>query len=224
MLRFGLIIAALGGFLGYQGYKEFTLLQKANEEPSEVALVDIEADGELENYHVKIGTHWGVVDELIYQYPENNESKVDVAYYPIISEEHPYNQAIDVFLAKFENTPAEQIPDDAYFKVLVKTKAFKSTSDFPDHWIQGTEIQGLMINAVEPLGSEERNLLRQAFPAVNFDEILILEQDREPSSPLVAFGMLGGGVVVVLLGLGLIFGKFFGSSSEPQTLDEAQRA
>ena len=55
-----------------------------------------------------------------------------------------------------------------------------------------------MINAITSLGSEEEKLIKQGFPQLDVKNLLIIEEDRQPASPLKSFGMMGGGVALIV--------------------------
>lgn len=166
-------------------------------------MADIEKGMVPDNFHVRIGSHWGIVSELIYEY-ENTESNVTKTYYPIISEEHPFNKAVDAYHAKYPDGdgPADEFPVFKDFTVLVLTDRWSNTSQFPEFWTNPESIQGLFVNEVEKLGSEELDLLRQSFPSINPDNFYILEEGRAPGNQMAALGMMGGGGILSFAGVG----------------------
>ena len=62
-------------------------------------------------------------------------------------------------------------------------------------------VKGLLINRIKSLDEEESRLLRESFPQLDISKVLILEQNRKPSSVIFSFGAMGLGVFVVLTGL-----------------------
>ena len=67
------------------------------------------------------------------------------------------------------------------------------------------KVSGMVVNSISSVGWEEQNLLRGAFPDIDFKDILILQEGRKPTSPTFSFGMMGGGGALMLVGLGLMF-------------------
>jgi hypothetical protein len=59
----------------------------------------------------------------------------------------------------------------------------------------------LVINKIDDFSSEELRLLRSSFPSTNFNTVLILEEDRKPSSIVTALTEVAGGVGLILLGI-----------------------
>lgn len=215
MFRFKLILIGIGIALGYYGYEEFTVSQHASIAAAEVELATLEASTELENHHIKIGAHWAVYPGCIYEYQmekyETGEptasTKVTLTYYPIISNTHPYLTAIDTLTAQFgnlESIPDEQWPEFKQFTVLVKSERFNTLGSIPEDWLEEGSLQGLVINRIESLDSEEAGLLRESFPHIDLDNVLIVEEGRSPSSQKKSVGMMAGGGVLILAGIFLL--------------------
>src|SRR5262249_23115044 len=74
-------------------------------------------------------------------------------------------------------------------------------------------VQGLVINVVSPLSSKEKDLIRDSFPSINFDKLLILEEGRTPTSALWSTSLIFGGIAVLLGGIGLLGLGFIGGIS-----------
>ena len=137
-----------------------------------------------------------------------NSSKVTATYYPIVSNSHPYVVATDALAIKYggyDKIPDSEWPEFGQFAVLVKTDAFKTIGKIPDEWTEKKKITGLIVNEIDPLGSEEMNLIRESFPSIKFGQVLILEQGRTPSSTAASFGMMGGGGILAAFGVLLLF-------------------
>lgn len=215
MFRLKLILIVVGGVLAFMGYEEFVVSQKTSDTAMEIALADIEKNQALDNYFVNVGPHWAVYPGLIYNYEASkygsdepkDSSKVNFAYYPIVSNDHPYVVATDALMEKYGS--AEAIPDEAWpafkqFAVLVKTKRFKTVGQLPEDWGEEAYVEGLVVNVVDPLDTEESNLIRQSFPGIDLQRVLILEQGRTPSSSMQSIGMMAGGGILAILGLFLM--------------------
>ena len=69
-------------------------------------------------------------------------------------------------------------------------------------------MQGLVVNRIEELGSEEKDLLRQDYPGLDFNKCLILEEGRQPSEFGAVFLMGGGGLALLLGGGWLLLYNF----------------
>ncbi|PHS15782.1 MAG: hypothetical protein COA78_04885 [Blastopirellula sp.] len=212
MFRIKIILVIAGGALCFWGFQEFRVGSSASAEPEDVSLSDIESGNIPDNTHLRIGEHAALYPGSVYTYEEegsgggmpSNSAKVRYAYYPIISLEHDFMQQ----LAALEN--AENIDEFAEptldgLAVLVRTNDFKTIGAIPDDIVIEESVQGLVINRISSLDEEEKDLLRQSFDTIDFDKVLILSDDRKPSSVFVTVLMMLGGVGLSLVGIGLFF-------------------
>lgn len=164
------------------------------------ARLEIESGAaDTSNAHIKVGSHFPVYFELIY-YGEENTDKIQYVYYPILSAEHPFVQGLATLYEKY--IPEEKIPQVGEFSVLVKSKRYSNTSELPEGFDEAESVQGLVINKISNLKDEELDLLRQSFPSLNPEKILVLEEGRKPAGAAKKFGMIGGGGLLSLVGLG----------------------
>ena len=199
MFRIKLAMIIGGGFLAFMGYEQFKVSSGTTVEPVSVSLADLEAGKIPDNTHLNIGEHIALHGAAVYEYEQAEHqsgdpgpnAKVNHCYYPIFSTEHP------LFAAE------EETAGDDDFAVLVKTQVFKTVGSIPDDFATVGSVKGLVINSIASLDAEETNLVKQSFPGVNLDKVLILEQNREPASIAKSGGMMGGGVLLSLVGLGL---------------------
>ena len=205
MFRFKLIMIGVGAFCAYLGFQEFKVSQGTTAEAVAVELADLESGKETgENAHMKVGSHYPVYFELIYYGPEDKEGQIDYAYYPIISENHDFIKALGALHTKYPegDFPEHEFPRLQEFKVLVKTKRFKTTSDIPDEFGMVGLMEGLVVNKIDGLKPAEQDLLKQSFPTFDPENILILEDGRKPASNTKQYGLMGGGAFLILIGLG----------------------
>ncbi len=200
------------------GFQEMRLAQGADAEPAALTLEAIEQGVEVDNAHVILSEYIGVTDELIYYCTTSKYSqeikettKVDYTYTPLVSENHPFiNKFIEV-LNKYpegEEVPESEYPKLNEFTVLLKSKRYETVADLPYEYLQDETAQGIFINKIESLDGEELNLLQGSFPDLDFDQVLILEEGREPASAGSFIGMMAGGVVLSILGLIWFFAGF----------------
>ena len=179
MFRIKLVLIVIGGVVAFMGFEEFKVSSGASAEPVDVELATLEQGGELPNVHARITGHIAVYGGSVYEYEQGQNAggapgvgaKVNHCYYPILSIEHPFIQAVasDNENADFDN-----------FAVIVKTDRFKTVGAIPDGIDAVDSIQGLVVNRITSLDSEEKDLVRQSFPGVNLDKLLILEDGRAP--------------------------------------------
>lgn len=217
MLRVVFALIGLGGVLSFIGYQEFKVSEGTSKEPVPVSLVKLEFGVEPPNNHIEIGEHAAIYDALIYEYEERLSdptgddpgTKVNFVYYPIVSQSHPLAEKLEA-LAKRDQ---DSITDAEYeavgkeqFKVIVRSSRFKNVGELPPMGVAHQEkVKGLVVNEISSLGWEEQQLIKQSFPNLDFKNLLILQENRKPASPVTSFGMMGGGGALVLVGLGLMF-------------------
>lgn len=217
MLRlvFGLI--GLGGVLAFIGYQEYKVSEGTSKAPVAVSLAKLEHGIDPPNNHIEIGEHVAVWDALIYEYEQTAsdptgdkpETKVNFVYYPVVSGSHTLAQKIEELNKRDPDSITQDEIDELSkekFKVLVRTSRFKTVGAVPEGGIEKQEkVKGLVVNQISSLGWEERRLLKDSFPELDVKEVLILQEGREPASATKSFGLMGGGGVLILVGLGLIF-------------------
>jgi hypothetical protein len=198
-LRLALSMAIGGAAVAFFGYQEYTVSSGASEIPVHCELRDLETGSELPDNHLEIGEHWAIFSTWVGS-GEYNSDQLDYIYYPIVSEESPYNQAWDNLLARYGDNeiPESEYPSLKSLAVLVKTKKYKREGAIPQEWEKVGSVTGLVINDIESLGPEEKRLLLQSYPELSLQNVLILEEDREPKSVITAVGtILLGGVLIV---------------------------
>jgi hypothetical protein len=96
------------------------------------------------------------------------------------------------------------------FGVIVKSKKVHSQADL-DELTARQEITGLLINVFESLSGKERELLKERYPATDFDRVLILEADRKPPTGGNQAVLYIVGAVVFGLGVALCYFTGFGN-------------
>jgi hypothetical protein len=211
--RVKLLLVFGGGFLAFFSFQEYRLGREASLEPVPASLASLESGEALPNVHVALGEHLCLYGASVYQYQTRSGSdtpgvstKIDYAYFPIISPEHPWmDQVRSVVLlhgGQVEAVPNNAWPEIEQFTVLVKSKKrFKTVGDIPDLVEVEDGVTGLVVNRIRKLGGKERELVQQAFPKADLDKVLILEEGRTPKTATATLGLAGVGIAVALAGL-----------------------
>ncbi len=155
-------------------------------------------------------------------------TSIDYSYYPIISETHPASEGVKAYKELHEMHMEGKLNDDfdseaiqkilseskvdfdklmkegpviKDFKVLVKTNNYYTVGNLPQTDIAiGESIKGMVINSITSLDNDEIKLLRESFPNANLDNVLILEENRSPSSALLFIGLWVAGVILIVVG------------------------
>ncbi|MFH1268414.1 MAG: hypothetical protein ABIK89_22055 [Planctomycetota bacterium] len=71
-----------------------------------------------------------------------------------------------------------------------------------------------MVNRIQSLDGEEERLVKESFPTIDLDKVLLVVEGRKPASLAKSLGMSLGGVFLALLGLGLLLAGRGGGAGE----------
>ncbi len=218
------------GLTGW-GWQEKKLGDKATPDPVAADLTKLEAGEPLTSIHITVGPHYAYYKgRTVYSFTtkkngttvEGPETRIQYAYYPVVSKGNPDLKELDALAAKsggLSKIQEEDLPTPTHFIVLVKTYRFKKIGDIPNDSIrQDPSVQGLVINEVSSLDAEEKNLILEDFPDTDFKKVLILEEGRTPTSVAGATAAMFAGIVIlvvavvsligtVVLGVMSLFGK-----------------
>ncbi len=228
MLRLAIMMIVGGGIFAYLGAQEFLLDRKASAEPVAVDLAKLESGKAPDNPHVKVGEHVAIYSVGVYEYRKtagangvNARTEITEYFYPLISDEHPFLRGLKALVAKHGGL--ENVPDDAEwpqvdsFRVLVKTTRFGTVGEIPQSMERVDSIQGVFINTIDPLDSKTKELLRQQFPNVDVDKVLVLQEGRAPSG--LAWGLVKviGPAAIALVGVFLLIPRRQRQVIQPET-------
>ena len=213
MGRLKLVIMVVGGMLAWMGVEEFRLSKGTTQEAVDVDLAALEnGTASITNPHVRLGDHVASYWDCIYSYSQSKystgepdaESTVNHVYYPVLSMENPYLAEVAAFREKYQDVdelPAGAVvPSITKLAMLLKTKEFRTIGEIPEGMVNLSGIEGLIVNEVESLASDEIALLQDGFPGFEADKVLLLEVGRKPASKVKSIGMVAGGGVIALLG------------------------
>ena len=210
MIRIIIIVIVLGCVVIYFGIQEYLVSAGTTVDPQTYDLYSLETNTPFKNNHAMINNFWALYPAAIYQYQtseyDNSEptdaTKVDFTYYPVISEDHEFITTLWDQIDKYgdvEDIPDEEFPSINDFRVLVKTERFATVGDIPmDFTYEDNGLSGLFINKIKKLKSDEIKLLQESFPDMNFGNVLILEEGRKPQPVMIAYGIILGGVLLVI--------------------------
>ena len=214
-MRLILFIILGGGFLSVNGYQEYIVSSKTKNTPSATKLVDIEKGNKITNNYLILDEHWAFYSSCVYYYKTSkydkevkDSSTVEYAYYPALSIEHPYIIQLGKLEEKYgdlSKVPEGQFPKLENIDVLIKTEKFKTVGDIPAYIDTKKNMTGLVINSINSLNDDEKRLIQESFPKVNFNKVVIIEEGREPSSTTSSFAMMGGGVFIIFIGIAVAF-------------------
>jgi hypothetical protein len=198
LARIFLLLVIFGGVILYVGIKEWRLSQAASPNPQTITCDQLEKKGPGNNLHVVLTDFILCEGSYVYQGSKNDNSRWTKVWIPAVPIDGEYVQQLKRMIA--ENKTSGEIPKPKNLKVIVKTSNVHSESELDDYAKHQT-IQGLLVNKVESLGSEERNILAGSYPGIDFSNCYILEEGRKPKSAGTAAAMMGGGGLAILGGL-----------------------
>lgn len=228
-IRFVIFAMIGGGFLAWDGIGEIRVAGNASTEAVSTNLSDIESDSDWKENFLLIGEHVAINSELIYSYQIDDEvdgetpdeMNINYCYYPIISWDHEHFSQRDKLIelyGDFDSIPDDEYPSVDSFRVLVKTEKFKTVGDINFNWAVQESIQGLIINKLDSLDSDEEELIQSSFPNLDMKKVLILEEGRSPISPLKGYGFITLGSLLILGSIGaLLFLILKGKSNSKET-------
>jgi len=222
------IVACCGGSSIFYGWSEYKLGAKSTPEPIDVDLAKLEQGDKVDNNNLKLGKHYACYYSTVCSYKQGRfssgnpteKTKIDYAFYPIVSPANQDIQQLEQLMKKYPDL--RNVPDDVtvplpkHFVVLVKTTRYKTYGALPEGIQSVDSIQGLVINEVSSLSSDEKKLIQEEFPTIDFNKVLILEDGRQPSSKAkaITFMVMGAGILVVgLIGLIGVIVLFRGGKS-----------
>jgi hypothetical protein len=83
--------------------------------------------------------------------------------------------------------------------MIIKTDKYTTVGKLPQGIIHANKIEGLVVNELAPLDSEQKMVLRANCGHIDFSKVLILEQNRKPSPVAVSIVFMGIGILLAVL-------------------------
>ncbi len=192
-MRFMILIAGIG--LLVLGVKECRLAGSAKGDPQTITCAQLGENGPGDNVHIVMSDF--ILLEQSYIYAERYGSWTEV-WIPAVPLDGAYHAEVRARIEKDgDNATMPPVKD---LRVLVKLADAKDEADVATAGQKET-LQGMVINDVDSLESDERKLLKESYPGIDFDNCWILETGREPGGLGKIILMILGGLV---LSLGMI--------------------
>ena len=198
-MRLKLILVIAGIACIFFGVQEIRLRSAADEIPQEITCADLEANGPGDNAHVVLSDF--ILCDFAYVYEEKN-SKWSKVWIPAVPLGGEYHQQLLSMLDDQGNLTGE-LPMPNNVSVIVKSSDVQSESDVELLSSRDT-VQGVIVNVISSLGSDEKKILKDSYPSVNFDQCWILEVGRKPASMGKLAGFCLGGLALLAVG-GVMF-------------------
>ncbi len=191
-----------GGVLAFLGWQEWSLASGTEAEPRQISCEELGGQGPGDNPHVEMGDF---VFCDYYVSEGTNDSDIDRVWVAAV----PFGGDYHVRLMEAsdeEGNIVGNVPPPTDVRVIVKSSKVSSEYELVALGDQET-IKGMVVNEISSLKKDEKDLLRQGYPSIDFDKVQILEHARKPAGFGKVFAMLGGGLALVLVGGVVGFGS-----------------
>jgi hypothetical protein len=201
MYRIVIAMIVLGGVLTYWGYQEMSLASKTDPTPQEITCQELSDSGPGDNAHVVMSDFLLCTMAYVYEGVGDSDTAYKTVWVPAVPLGGAYHQMLLSMLDDEGNLQGNMpLPRD--LAVLVKTSKVTS-GEALDRLADRDTLSGLVINEIASLGSQEKKILIDSYPGVDFDKVWILEHGRKPAGAGKMYGLMGGGLALMLVGLGI---------------------
>ena len=191
---FRVILAALigGGVLAYMGFNQFRLANKVGSEPADVTLDELAA-GEADNAHVTLTDFFAPGDYISL---DDKSGLHETVWLPVVGFDSNYMRSIHAQLDANGGdfgTVMQPAVAGSEVRVVIKSTDCRGATDV-GRLAEREFLTGVVVNDIEGLDGETKKLLREAYPGMDVDDVLIVHADRGLPSAGGALGMMAGGV------------------------------
>ena len=207
-LRFAGVILAAG--LVYAALSEYSLGRGTDGGPKKITCAELGDLGSRANPYIEMTDF--LLCEQGYIYKEEH-GKWKAVWIPAVPFQGEYHERVVGLLD--QGVPEEEIPPPDDLRVIVKLTSVKNEYDVSLVGEQET-VTGMVINRISSLGTEEKKLLREGYPGIDFDRCWIVHVGRTPMSGAVIFGMLVGAVVLLVIALWPWVSRLWANDEPPE--------
>lgn len=192
---FRLLLGAIigGGILSWTGYKQMTLASKVETEPNPITLDDL-IDNGSKNAHVQLSDFYGP-GSFVYEGRGSGSGYAKV-WIPVVGSSSAYMKDIEgQLLASGGNVASVQEPEVSgrdIQVIIVSSKCFDDGA--VDALMMQDTMRGVITNDIESLDSDTRKYLREGFPGIDLNSVILVEANRDLPTTGGALGMLAGGL------------------------------
>lgn len=195
MVRLKLALIIGGGVLVFFGIQEWRLGSGCKAEAQKITCADLETRGPGDNAHVSLTDFFFSPKGYVYTFDKNKPGgSWKEVWIPA------YRTGGDYHKACMEAAQSDKdLPAAPPVRILVKSSHVSNEAGLVALGEKET-ITGVLINKIESMGSEERDLLKGSYPGSNLESCYILEEGRTPSGTGALMGYFLGGLA--LMGVG----------------------
>jgi len=210
--RIVLIYGAIG--LGVYAWRETRLGWKAKAKPQRLSLARLAADGPGDNAHIVLADFLMCSWAFVYS---SNRGTWSEAWVPAVELEGEYHIQTRALIAEKGEDAKPPPPRD--LKVIVKLPSARTVADV-ERIAAKDDLRGMVINAIEQIGSLERVMLEANYPGVDIARCWIFEQGRSPAGTGKKLGLWAGALACLALAfLPLLRRLIRGARTGPLTMD-----
>lgn len=176
MIRFILGIGVLGVVFTFLGFRDFLHASKAGAEPDKLTAAQLIARGAEGNPYVEI-SDFMIGENFVYE--EQQDTK-------------RWNKVWIPFGDEQEMAPGTPV------KAVLKSDRVKSQMELEGEFAKPV-VRGMVMNAIESLGSEEKKILSGSYPGSDVSNLLIVDVSKDPVAMKQKGATFGGIGLVALL-------------------------
>jgi hypothetical protein len=174
LTRLCLALGVIGCVLSFLGGRDYWLASKASSTPDQMTAEQLIARGAEGNPFVEISAFMPA-SNFVYEEKNGRWTEVFIPFGPLDE-----NAAVTTVKAVFKSTQVKSEID------IMST-------------FGGEKIQGMVMNKIESLGSEEKKLLSESFPGANMADVLIVDVTKNPADMKSrSLASIGGGIACLL--------------------------
>jgi hypothetical protein len=203
MFRLKIIMIVGGIFLTAWGVQEWRLAQDAKETPQTITCADLSAKGPGDNANIVLTDSLFCADSIVYETKKRSQTWNKI-WVPVVPRNGEYIKQIAELLEKNGGKINGPVPPPQNIKVILKSSKVPGQAELLALSDQ-TTVNGLVTNKIESLGSKERKHLEESYPGTDFTQCWIVDHDRKPYGLGQVAGLAGGGVLLSLVGVGMLF-------------------
>jgi hypothetical protein len=187
-----------GGVLVFFGVQEMRLSKAAKAEPQSITAAELIKSGPGDNAHVVMKDFILCGNAFVYQAKKGGGAWKNV-WVPAVPMGGEYHKKL-VEMLKPDGTLNGSLPTPTDIRLIVKSSKVSNEQEMGSLADQDT-LQGVIVNKIESLGGEQKKILKESYPSINFDNVLILEHARSPATAGKSFGFIGGGALLSCMGV-----------------------
>jgi hypothetical protein len=170
-------------------WQDWRVSQGTADNPTAVEVKALEAGERPPQNYVLLGKHVRLYPLSVYVSPKREERdknpSVRKCFFPIVSVGRLVEDIPPV--DRREGPPADRPPARAFqpprFSVLAMTEEYKRLADIPTRIAAEGGLEGMVVNSIYSLDPKVVALLREEYPSMDPEKIVIVEVGRKPGSP-----------------------------------------